>query len=83
MTGFFHSGPEPYSHYLQNEQKYVSMRLQTHSPKFILVATGATPSPCKMESAVQIVLTVWIVPMRRSSYLGNVHWDISSMLLAL
>lgn len=22
MTGFFHTGPEPYSHYLQNESEY-------------------------------------------------------------
>jgi phosphatidylinositol 3,5-bisphosphate 5-phosphatase len=23
ITGFFHSGPEPFSHYLQNEAEYV------------------------------------------------------------
>ena len=24
MTGFFHTGPEPFSHYLQNESEYVT-----------------------------------------------------------
>jgi hypothetical protein len=24
MTGFFHSGPEPYSHYLRDEEEWVS-----------------------------------------------------------
>lgn len=25
MTSFFHSGPEPYSHYLQSEAEYVCL----------------------------------------------------------
>jgi len=84
MTGFFHSGPEPYSHYLQNEQKYVSlMSFYIFVNSYLLVATGATLSCCKMECAVQTVLTAWTVQMQRNSYLVNVHWDISSMPLAL
>lgn len=31
MTGFFHSGPEPYSHYLQNQSKYVSTEARSSS----------------------------------------------------
>jgi hypothetical protein len=69
MTGFFHSGPEPYSHYLQNEAEYVfvvgtGFELLIIYP--LVASRGVVASPCKMGSVEQTAWTVWTVPMPRN-----------------
>lgn len=56
LTGFFHSGAEPYSHYIQNKTESVSLCFCSDErilDALILIAmkraTGAIPFLCKME----------------------------------